>query len=141
LSDGRVYVDLTGIVLVNLTGGSDWIRKTLKVGVRGGKVESLLQLPPPQQGRHWEVPPTMWSVSASPVAIFNRNTAVNAGWAVNTCNTEWDLGSPASEGDLLSEFQLFMDLAVRDTDGSLLRVNYDFRAVGNPRQVQDIFVE
>jgi hypothetical protein len=141
LADGRVLVDRTGIVLLGLEGGSDWVRKTLQVGVDGRRVEPLLNLGPAQQGHHWEVQPAMWSVSAAPASIFNRNTAVNAGWAVDTCNTEWDLGEPASSGNLLGSIRLYLNLAVRDTDGILYRISYDFRAVGNLRQVRDPIVD
>jgi hypothetical protein len=141
LSDGRVSVDLTGIVLLGLKGGSNWVKKTLQVGVYGGKVEPLLGLGPAQQGNHWEVQPAMWSVSAAPASIFNANTAVNAGWAVDTCNTEWDLGEPASSGNLLGTIRLYLNLAVRDTDGILYRISYDFRAIGNLRQARDPIVE
>ncbi len=137
LADDRVVVDLTGIVLLGLKGDNEWVRKTLRVYIDGGKVQPLLNLGPPQQGHHWEVQPVMWSVSAAPASIFNGHTAVNAGWAVDTCNTQWDLGDPKSSGNLLGPLALYLNLAVRDIDGILSRISYDFRAVGNLRQVQD----
>jgi hypothetical protein len=141
LADGRVLIDLTGIVLLGLRGDSNWVRKTLLVGVNGGKVEPLLSLGPAQEGHHWELQPVMWSVSAAPASIFDANTAVNAGWAVDTCNTGWDLGDQASSGNLLEPFPLYLNLAVSDTDGILCRITYDFRAVGNLRQMPDVFVQ
>jgi len=141
LADRRILVDLTGIVLLGLRGSGDWVRQTLRVDVYGGKVEPLLSLGPAEQGHHWVIQPVMWSVAAAPASIFNRNTAVNAGWAVDTCNTEWDLGEPASSGDLLDDVSLYLNLAVRDTDGILYRITYDFRAVGNLHQERDIVVE
>jgi hypothetical protein len=139
----RVYIDRTGIVGLELKGGSDWVRKTLRVGVDGERVRPLLNLGPARPGYHWEVQPVMWSVSAAPASIFNGRTAVNAGWAVDTCNTEWDFpdGEPASSGNLLGPILLYLNLGVSDTDGILYRISYDFRAVGNLRQVRDDVVD
>lgn len=141
LADDRVLVDLTGIVLPNVKGGNNWVGKTLLVGLNGGKTERLLKLGPAQKGKHWVVRPDMWSVHAAPASIFDANTAVNAGWAVDRCNTEWDLGEPASQGDLLGTIRLFLDLAVRDTDGILYRVSFDFRGVGKLAQEADPVVD
>jgi hypothetical protein len=138
LADGRVLIDLTGIVVVGLQGSSStWVRKTLKVDLFGGKVAPLLGLGHAQEGHHWEVQPVMWSVSAAPVTIFDDNAAVNAGWGVDTCDTGWDLGDPSSSGNLLESFPLYLKLAVSDTDAILFRISYDFRGVGTPRQVRD----
>jgi hypothetical protein len=141
LHDDRVLIDLTGIVLLGLQGGSNWVRKTLQAEIYGGKATPLLHLEAAADGFHWEVRPEMWSVSAAPASMFNSNTAVNAGWAVDTCNTEWDLGNPASSGNLLGYINLYLNLAVRDSDGILYRISYDFRAVGQLLQVKDHIVE
>jgi hypothetical protein len=141
LADRRVLVDLTGIVLLGLRGDSDWVRQTLQVVLNGGKTEPLLNLGPAQQGNRWVVRPDMWSVHAGPASILNQGTAVNAGWAVDTCNTNWDLGEPASDGDLLGAIWLYLNLAVRDTDGILYRISFDFCAVGNLDQVREPIVE
>jgi hypothetical protein len=141
LADERVLVDLTGIVLLSLKGESNWVRKTLLVGLNGGKTERLLNLGAPQKDHHWVVRPVMWSVHAAPASIFNAGTAVNAGWAVDTCNTEWDLGEPRSNGDLLGAVKLYLNLGVRDTDGILYRISFDFRGVGNLAQERDPIIE
>ena len=141
LPDNRVLVDLTGVALLDLKGGENWVRKTLRMRVDGGKVQPLLRLSPARQGYHWEVRPFMWSTSAAPASIFNSNTAVNAGWAVNTCDTAWDVGDRAQSGNLLGSIDIYLGLAVRDTDGVLYRISYDFRAVGELLEVKDNIVE
>jgi hypothetical protein len=141
LTDGRAHIDLTGIALLALEGNASWVRKTLKVVLRGRKVENLLNLGALPQDHHWEVQPVMWTVSAAPASILDLGTAVNAGWAVDTCDTAWDLGEPSSTANLLGDIPLYMNLAVRDTDAILYRVQFDFRAVGNLREVEDPVIE
>ncbi|MCP3973002.1 MAG: hypothetical protein GY926_01770 [bacterium] len=133
LPDDRTLVDLSGVALVGLVGDTSWNRKTLKVSLDSKKVVRLL--PPPPEGRMWQLTPEMWSVSAAPAAMFNRHTAKNAGWAVDEVDTAWDRGVPATQGDLLTNVELFLDLAVSDTDGILHRVSFDFRGVGGLRHV------
>lgn len=140
LGDNRVFVDLTGIVLLGMKGDRNWVRKTLLVRLAGGKTEGLMDLEPPEEGFHWKARPVMWSVSAAPAAIYNIGSAQNAGWAVDTCTTAWDEGEPRSEGDLLSNVDLYMNLAVSDTDGILYRISFDFRAIGELQQERDIVI-
>ncbi|MEM9655757.1 MAG: hypothetical protein AAGA65_26960 [Actinomycetota bacterium] len=128
LPNGRAAVDLTGVALVDLVGDSTWNRQTLRLRLNSLKAVRLL--PEPPNGRIWHLRPEMWSVSAAPAAVFNRNTAKNAGWAVDTCNTQWDLGVTTSDGDLLHTVDLYLDVATSDTDGILHRISFDFRGVG-----------
>lgn len=134
LGDDRVCVDLTGIVLLGVFGGTGWVRKTLRLGISGRKAEPLLDLEPPKEDHYWAVDPFMWSVSAAPASMFNQNEAVNAGWAVDSCDTAWDLGESRKYADLLGTIILYMNLAVSDTDGILYRVSYDFRGIGTLEQ-------
>ena len=116
---------------MELQGKSELVRGQFRVEIGGYKMKQLLHLPDPDPGRHWEAQPTMWTISAAPVSIFDANTAVNAGWAVDTCNTEWDLGGKPKDSNLLGSMAFFMDIAIRDSDAFLARLSYDFRAAGD----------
>ena len=133
LNDNHVRIEQTGIVILGPHephGQSDWVEYPYQIVLDGTKFKRLLDLGDPKQGQLWVAHPTMWTVSAAPVSIFDANAAVNAGWSINSCDTEWDRGLPEIERDLLYQFSLFMDIAVRDSDAFLYRVSYDFRAVG-----------
>lgn len=137
LNDDLVRIEQTGIATLGpekIHGNSDWVKYFLQVVLDGSKFRPLLDLGKPKTGQLWVVRPSMWTVSAAPVSIFDADTAVNAGWSVNSCNTEWDRGEPKSEGDLLYQISFFMDIEVRDSDAFLYRVNYDFRAIGKLAQ-------
>lgn len=66
--------------------------------------------------------------SGAPAALFNRSTAVNAGWAVDAAWTEIAEGNREFFGD---DFLLFKALiAVSDSDGYLYRVSYQVTLIG-----------
>jgi len=102
--DGRNLVVLSGYAGFHLRGsGGSWRRVTGQL-VRG-----------PRWRRLDDVVPII-----SLAAISNRYHAVNAGWAVDWCN--WcNCGG---------RIYLRCGLAIRDSDGYLLRVAYHITAVG-----------
>lgn len=54
--------------------------------------------------------------TGSLASIFNQSHAVNAGWAVDDCDADWD--------DESGRIQVRASVAVRDSDGHVLRMSY-----------------
>jgi hypothetical protein len=102
--DGRDLVFLTGTAgfVFQGTGGS-FI------------TDDLFHLVGPTWARLDNVAP-----HAALASIFNRNQAVNAGWAVNNCRFAL----------FNQRILLIMGIAVSDTDGLLLRASYQVTAIG-----------
>ena len=102
--DGRILTFLSGYVGYNFRGsGGAWLRDDGYVAV--GPVWSRLD----------GVVPVV-----TPTAIANDGEAINAGWAVDNCR--WSTFG----GRILLMFQM----AVRDSDGYLIRVAYQVTAMG-----------
>ena len=102
--DGRVLVVLSGYAVYNLHG----------TGLHWHPVTGLMVRGPVWRRLDAVVP------IISLASISNDGNAINAGWAVNWCN--WT--------EVLHRIYLKFGLAVRDSDGYLLRVAYHITAVG-----------
>jgi hypothetical protein len=101
--DIRTLVIATGVAqFVFQGGGNDFIRDSVDIPI----------------GVFIEDPSTFRGASAiaSLAAIANDGVANNAGWAVDSVDTP----DPPSAG----EYKITAHLAVRDTDGFLLRISY-----------------
>jgi len=102
--DGRDLVFLTGTAGLNLKGtGSSWFR------------DDVYHLVGPTWRRLDNVAPI-----ASLGAIANDHTAENAGWATDNCR--WARYN--------NRILLMVATAVRDSDGFLIRFNYQVTAIG-----------
>ena len=117
--DDKELVILSGIALLHWKGtGQNWERDTLQLNFSLPNIipnKKLLQI------EHWTPLVTI-------NAIYNKNHAVNAGWAVDEF---WGTGSIKSSGSL----SLWANIAIRDIDGYLYRVAYNLSFVG--RFVED----
>ncbi|HEX8082668.1 MAG TPA: hypothetical protein VF529_00150 [Solirubrobacteraceae bacterium] len=103
---GRVMV-LTGVVLFHFQGTStDWRRDSLdwEIGPKWNKLDGVAPM-------------------AAFGSIANDQNATNAGWAVD--EVTW-------EGEVNDTIRLRAKLAVRDTDGMILRLTYTATAIGTP---------
>jgi astacin len=113
--DNKELIRMTGIVIVDHKGfGSNWRRNTLKLTL---KFPSHI-IP---NGKKFRV--EQWAPLTTINAIFNRHTAVNAGWAVDNF---WGPGRVTIE----DSFSIYTNIAVRDIDGWLYRIAYDVTLKG-----------
>ncbi len=117
--DGRDMVFYSGYAIFDegIKGtGSDWHR-----------VDVILV----PEGPEWVIPEEIEDVpgilegvvaTVVPASIYNRNVANNAGWAVDNC-----FASLESDSGLMA---LHSRVAVRDSDGYMLRLAYQATAIG-----------
>ena len=68
-----------------------------------------------------------WAPLVTLNVIANDGTAMNAGWAVDNFGFNW---SNIKEKTIFTLIPMFADIAVRDTDGYLLRIGYSITLVG-----------
>jgi hypothetical protein len=109
--DGRDMVVLSGYAVIrNFSGNPDgtWNRKDLVFRV----------------GPRWTTVETVPVVTIT--AIQNANVANNAGWAVDNCRVE-DVFEPSTNSRTKN---LICQIAARDSDGDIIRVNYYVTMVG-----------
>jgi hypothetical protein len=102
----------TGYALFGMRGGQDgrWNRQDLIFRV----------------GPQWDAVRDTVAV-VSPSSMYNVNTAINAGWAVDRVGVTYYSQSPGPPGVQVS---LRCGLAVSDTDGILYRVSYYVTTIG-----------
>lgn len=110
--DGKQLVTFTGVAVTDLKGveGGDWVREDLVLG---------LTLPAGfvPEGQAFQV--EHWAPFVTLNAIYDKETAVNAGWAVD------EFSGP---GPVLIQpngrFRVQARISVRDVDGWLFRVGF-----------------
>lgn len=133
VADGQSLLELSGVALVDLTGAPQWSRKVVLLQPRLDRAIGLLHLPAPKPNHYWYMHPTMWILFAAPASMENLKEAFNAGWAIDCFRT-----AIAPETKLCNDFPLYLDTAVRDTDGKLWRVAYHIRVLGDMLQAESV---
>ena len=114
-ADNKELIRMTGIIIIDHKGfGSNWRRNTLQLTL---KFPSHI-IP---SGKKFKI--EQWTPLTTINAIYNKNTAVNAGWAVDDI---WGPGRVTIE----DSFDIYTNIAVRDIDGWLYRVAYDITLKG-----------
>jgi hypothetical protein len=111
--DGLDVVVSTGYALFGMRGNDDqtWNRQDLIFRV----------------GPQWEGFPDSVAV-VSPSSMYNKNTAVNAGWAVDRVDLTYYSVDPGGPPGV--QVSLSCGVAVSDKDGILYRVSYQVTTVG-----------
>lgn len=113
-ADNKELIHMTGIVIIDHKGfGSNWRRNTLQLTLK-----FPLRIP---RGKKFKV--EQWAPFTTINAIYNKNTAVNAGWAVDDF---WGPGPVTIE----KSFDIYTNIAVSDIDGVIYRVAYDITLKG-----------
>jgi hypothetical protein len=117
---GRTYVGLTGVVLVNLKGISEtrWRHESFRIIFRLWDVAQAAGFP----WWYW-FRAVHWTAFATLSSIFNDNVANDAGWAIDAFRL-------VDASNLQERAILEVDAAVRDTDGSILRIGYNITMLG-----------
>jgi murein DD-endopeptidase MepM/ murein hydrolase activator NlpD len=106
---------LTGVVLLHLKGtGRDWLRAQVNLGI------TVPEIPPGAALRL-----VHWAPFVTINAIQNDDTSNWAGWAVDRFGIV-DPGTPITR-----QVTVQTDVAVRDTDGYLLRLGYEVTLAGS----------
>lgn len=134
---------LSGVTIPDLIGtsGTDWRRETLLItpDLRGPLNHVInnfsIPRPPGNEGAQYTVQfqVQQWAPFAAISSIFDRNQAVNAGFAVdvwrpNPFATVTDAFSNQPRDRIFSGIQV--DVAVRDSDAILHRVSYNISLLG-----------
>jgi hypothetical protein len=107
----------TAVCGIKADSSSAWTRHHMLINIPTGR--QWVDLPPnapilPSQTRFLG-----GTAMAAPAAMFNKNVANNAGWAVDATWVQVD-----------RELQVGAHIAVRDSDGYLYRVSYHVTALG-----------
>jgi hypothetical protein len=89
------------------------------------RVQDLLPpLPPPDPTgalAYYKFLPLQWTINANACSIFNKNTSVNAGYAVESYKVHRNFYSinPNSADKISVLDGIDIDISVRDTDGEI----------------------
>ena len=125
VENNRVCYVLTGVFIVNLKGQSqNWLRETINLNI---PIRPL----PQGLGLHIEY----WAPYFTMNAVYNKDTAVNSGHAVDR------FGIAGLEGDSnfgQSDVTFYAQTAVRDTDAYLYRIGYNVTLKGTIKPVRPI---
>lgn len=118
VANNRHLVTITGVAVIDYKGISSdsWRRDRLFLTLRF----PTGFLPP---GKWLRI--EHWAPFVTINAIYNKDQAVNAGWAVD----EFGLSRPP-EMKVSNAIGIWANLAVRDTDGYLYRVGYSLTVSG-----------
>lgn len=112
--DDKEFVNLSGIAMLHWKGtGQTWNRNRLLL------VVDLPHIIP--AGKLLKI--EQWTPFITLNAIYNKNHAVNAGWAVDEF---WGPGAVETSNYI----HLWATIAIRDIDGYLYRVAYSLSLVG-----------
>jgi hypothetical protein len=116
--DGKVLVTFTGVAVANLEGNDtgDWVSDEVLIG---------LELPAGfvPQGQALQV--EHWAPFVTLNAIYNKENAINAGWAVD----EFSGPGPALIRPN-GRFRIRAKISVRDLDGWLYRIGFSVTLSG-----------
>lgn len=145
-SDSNFLLTFSGIAEIENfkgSGGSSWHTDVLSIsdslmGINKAitRVQDLLPALPPQSPDgslpYYKFFPLQWAINANPCSIFNKNTSVNAGYAVEKCRIH-KIGYSASPGSA-EKIQVMngieIDIAVSDVDGEIKKVSYAINVHG-----------
>lgn len=147
INDQKWLITLTGVAMVNLmpTSNTDWLRETLQIfpdiraPIRFAINRHSIAIPTDSPYRiagndgifpYFQL--DEWAPFASIGSIFDKNQAVNAGFAVDRWAPS-PFATATAEGlpNLGNLFQgIRVDVAVRDIDAILHRVNYQVTLLG-----------
>lgn len=142
IGDQRLLLVLTGVLICDVRGnsGAQWLRETLEfIPDMAGPLNwaiSRWSLPRPPVGapNHYVgFALEEWAPFAAPSSMFNQNTAVNSGHAVDTWRpSPFASGTDARTNQPVSRVfnGVRIDVAVRDTDAFLHRVSYHVSLLG-----------
>ena len=136
---------LTGVALVDLKGASgSWLRETVDVypDLKGAMNHAIsrhsVPRPPGAEGRDYNTAfqVEQWAPFASLGSVFDQDQSVNAGFAVDRWRpapfgSGKDVVTGESLGNLFAAIRV--DVAVRDIDAWLHRVNYHISLLGRIR--------
>ena len=131
LPAGRHLLVLSGVVIIDFwSRQASWHRESLSISPDRdlALVIASAGVPPAPQGFAIRFLAEQYSTFGGMNSIFDQDTAVNAGFAVDAFKPTFDFGTR-----LLNGIQL--DIAVRDSDAALLRVGYHLTAVGRFVQI------
>jgi hypothetical protein len=113
--DNHVAYLLTGVVLLTVQGkGSSWFREKISFDV-----------PIPELRASNALRLVHWAPFVPLNSIANDHTAENAGWAVD------NFGLSNAGEDQRGSTSVFANLAVRDSDGFILRLGYVVNLLGD----------
>ena len=113
-ADGLHLYTLTGVVLLHMKGtGRDWLRAQVNLGI------TVPEIPPGAALRL-----VHWAPFVTPNAIQNDDVANWAGWAV-----DWFRVADPYE-PIRQQITVETGVAVRDSDGHLLRLGYEVTLAG-----------
>jgi len=131
LPGGRQLLVLSGVVIIDFWSRQpSWHRDSVTI-YPDKDLQSVIAsagLPPAPQGFAIRFLAEQYATFGGMSSIFDQDTAVNAGFAVDAFEPIFDAGTR-----LVSGIQL--DIAVRDSDAALLRVGYHLTAVGRFVQI------
>ncbi len=114
MAGGEAMFTLTGTVVAHLGGtGADWRRTWfwLPIPISGLRFGEGLRI------KHW-------APKVALAAVGNRNRSVHEGWAVDAFALDFD------RNEAVDHINLRTKVAVRDSDGTLLRFNYRIHLIG-----------
>ncbi len=113
--DGKELITISGIILADFKGaGQDWKAERYEFEIKSPSIIPA--------GKALQV--EQWCPLITLNAIHNRDRSYNAGWAVDK------FGGPGAT-QIITSFDLWANLAVRDIDGFLFRVGYTVTLLGN----------
>jgi hypothetical protein len=114
--------------------GTAWHRETVNIyplTSRAFNDPNMINLPPPAPGMAWRASLEAWVVDGSLASIGNDGPANYAGWAIDRFGT-----IPAAPSDVVDHILLYYDLACRDVDGWIYRLNYYVNFIARLSQYQ-----
>lgn len=142
IEDQQFLLVLSGVVIVDIKGnsGAQWRRETVSIRpdlfnpLQYAVAQHGIPTPPGSGGSNYWLGfrVEQWAPFAAPSSMFNKDHAVNSGFAVDTWrpnpfSTATGFGN-ATLDRLFSGIQV--DVAVRDTDAWLHRVSYEIVLLG-----------
>lgn len=139
-SELNFKLSFSGIALLGMLGKPDnsWNRDTLQLSIDQMRIDKLIErvrtlLPAlPAGANAWTFVPLQWTVNAGVNSQFNKDTSVNAGFAVDNFRIfRGNVRANENTTQQISVMQgLHADLAVRDKDGIIYRVGYHLDVYG-----------
>ena len=148
IHDQKWLLVLSGVVLADLKGNSSaqWLHETLSfIPDMAGPSNSgplnwaisqftIPKPPGPPSGYNIVFSLVEWAPFASLSSIFNQNQSINSGASLWTCGvpTTSRVGQVLSHATVTQIFTgIDVDVAVRDTDASILKLGYNITLLGS----------
>ena len=149
VTDQKWLLVLSGVVIIDLKGNSSqWLRETVRINPHMlpplTHAISHHNIPTPTSGYTLRFQVEQWVPHATPSSMFNKEHAVNSGFAVDVWrphpfDTDTDAVTNAPIGNIFNGIQV--DVAVSDTDAFLYRLSYHITLLGKIRFGQPIIVQ